>query len=137
MFQRFANDWLDQINAPMGPSRRGRNKLRTYCQFKNSYSVENYCAIILPPTCSHRSAFSKFRCGVAPIRIETGRFKGLPEERRLCPFCNVIEDESHVLLDCHLCNDLRTVLYETAISFLPDFAKYDGPDKLRVIFSRF
>jgi len=94
MFQRFANDWLDQINAPIGPSRRGRNKLRTYCQFKHSYSVENYCSIVLPP--SHRSAFSKFRCGVAPIRIETGRFEGLPEERRLCPFCNVIEDESHV-----------------------------------------
>jgi len=41
MFQRFANDWLDQVNAPIGPSRRGRNKLRTYRQFKHSYSVED------------------------------------------------------------------------------------------------
>ena len=131
MFQRFVNDLLDQINVPIGPSRRGRNKLRTFCQFKNSYLVENYCAIILPPC--HRSAFSKFRCGVAPIRIETGRFEGLPEERRLCPFCNVIEGESHVLLDCHLYNDLRTVLYETAISCLPDFANYDRTDKLDFI----
>jgi len=88
MFQRFANDWLDQINAPVGPSRRGRNKLRTYCQFKNSYSVENYCAIILLP--SHRSALSKVRCGVEPIRIETGRFEGLPEERRFVHFAMLL-----------------------------------------------
>ena len=77
------------------------------------------------------------RCGVAPIRIEIGIFEGLPEEGRLCPFCNVIEDESHVLLDYHLYNDLWTALYETAIFFLPDFANYDRTDKLRVILSDF
>jgi len=67
---------------------------------------------------------------VAPIRIETGRFEVLREERRLYPFCNVIEDESHFPLDCHLYNDLRTDLYETAIFFLPDFANYDRTENL-------
>ena len=26
----------------------------------------------------HRSAFAKFRCGVAPLRIETGRYENKP-----------------------------------------------------------
>ena len=46
----------------MGPSGRGRNKLRLYKTFKQNYIAEN------------------FRCGVAPIRIETGRYEGLLEE---------------------------------------------------------
>ena len=47
-----------------------------------------------------RNIASKFRCSVAPIRSETGRFEGLPVERRLYPFCHVVEDKSHVLLKC-------------------------------------
>ncbi len=34
------------------------------------------------------SAFAKFRCEVAPIRLETGRYENLPEEQRLCPMCD-------------------------------------------------
>ena len=44
------------------------------CVYTN-YSVENCCKMILPGR--HRAAFSKFRCGVAPIRIETGLYEGL------------------------------------------------------------
>ena len=33
------------------------------------------CQMIMPQ--SHRSAFAKFRSGVAPLRIETGRCEGL------------------------------------------------------------
>ena len=46
-----------------------------YKLFKTQFAVEKYCKIILPPR--HRAAFSKFRCGVAPLRIETGRYEGL------------------------------------------------------------
>ena len=60
------------------------------------FCVEKYCLLIMPP--KHRSALSKFRCGVAPIRIETGRYENLTENERVCPFCNCIEDEVHVLL---------------------------------------
>jgi len=50
---------------------------------------------------SHRSAFAKYRCGIAPIRLETGRYAGLQESQRLCPFgCGVVESELHVLLKC-------------------------------------
>ncbi len=45
-----------------------------------------------------------FRCGVAPIRLETGQYENLPEEQRLCPMCDsqAIESEIHVLIKCNL-----------------------------------
>ena len=44
----------------------------------------------------------KHRCGILPLRIETGRFVGEAPDQRLCRFCqlNSIEDETHFLLDC-------------------------------------
>ena len=63
--------------------RNGNNKLRTYC--KNIFQTEFYVKNIMIR--SHRSALAKFRSGVAPIRIETGRYQKLPvNELRLCPF---------------------------------------------------
>jgi hypothetical protein len=47
----------------------GQNKLRTYELFKSEYGVENDCKVLVP--FNDRSAFAKFRCGVAPIRLET------------------------------------------------------------------
>ena len=47
----------------------------------------------------NRSAYAKFRCGVAPIKIETCRYglNRLPIEQRVCEEWQVVEDECHVL----------------------------------------
>ena len=42
------------------------------------------------------ASLSKFRCGVAPIRLETGRFEGLLVERKLCQFFHVDNDMANV-----------------------------------------
>ena len=56
----------------------------------------------------HLSALARFRCRIAAIRIETGRYEGLPENERICPVCeNVVEDEYHVLCQCPSYTDLR------------------------------
>ena len=73
-----------------------------YCTSKQVFCVEKYCLIIMPP--KHRTALSKFRCGIAR-RIETGRYENLKENERVCPFCDCIEDEVHVLLYCNLYAD--------------------------------
>ena len=55
------------------------------------------------------------RTGVAPLRIETGRYKGLSEVKRTCTFCeDYIEDEIRVIFDCNLYNDIRTKLFQYA-----------------------
>ncbi len=45
---------------------------------------------------------SKFGCGVAPIRIETGTYENLAEEQRLCVLCNKgeVESEQHTMMRC-------------------------------------
>ena len=67
--------WLNAIDKEQAVNGIGRNKLRTYRLIKRTYKTEQYCLPRLPP--KHRSAFAKFRCWLAPIRIETGRYEGL------------------------------------------------------------
>lgn len=74
--------WFEQVNKM--ESRRpgqGRNKLRTYCLFKSTFNTENYVKCILNR--AQRSSFAKFRCGVAPLAIETGRYTNTPLHERL------------------------------------------------------
>ena len=69
----FKTRWFNSIHSATEPSGRGRNKLRTYCMFKTVFETEPYCKLIMP--LRHRATFAKFRCGVAPLRIETGRYE--------------------------------------------------------------
>lgn len=92
----FKTSWHESVHSPIGPSGRGSNKLRTYALFKTDFEANIYCRKPLPHR--QRAAFAKFRCGVAPLRIETGRFENKPLQERKCPFCDIVETESHVLL---------------------------------------
>ena len=61
-------------------------KLRTYNSFKTSFGRENYVAMDM---CKYlRSILAQFRCGILPLRIETGRYHGEPVEDRLCKLCS-------------------------------------------------
>ena len=60
------------------------NKLSTYRTFKNEFAIELYLRIIVNKI--YRSAHAKFKCGVAPLKIETGRYgvNRVPAEEWLC-----------------------------------------------------
>ena len=91
--------WLQNI--------QNTSKLRTYCLFKTQYTAEKYVELDLPKNV--RSVMAMFRCGILPLRIETGRYKCEPFEDRICVLCdqNEIETEKHFLLHCPLYNRLR------------------------------
>ncbi len=58
------------------------------------FSVEDYLRNIM---WKYMSAFAKFRCWVAPICIETGRYEGMDEKGRICLLCDhKIDSEYHV-----------------------------------------
>ena len=98
--------WLNDLTGPDARQGNGWNTLRTYKLFKTTYAEENYVKIIIQR--NHRSAFAKFRMGVAPLRIETGRYERLEEEQRVCFNCgDTIESEEHVLLECPLYQQIR------------------------------
>ena len=73
MFNTHTNQWKNDIERVSSKNSLGRNKLRTYRLIKTDYNVEHYCKMLMSFT--HRSALAKFRCGVAPIRLETGRYE--------------------------------------------------------------
>ena len=85
-------------------------KLRTYKLFKTNLHPEKYCTSYTSR--AKRSVFAQFRCGVLPLNIEVGRFRGLAETDRLCIFCNnnSIESEVHFLLECPFYSTIRTSL---------------------------
>ena len=54
-----------------------------------------------------RITLTRWRLSCIPLLIESGRYKGMERENRLCPFCNVVEDEEHAVYICKAYNNLR------------------------------
>ncbi len=128
--------WFELINQEQSSTQRhGRNKLRTYCLFKSSYITESYVECILSR--SHRSSFAKFRCGVAPLAIEIGRYTNTPLNERICRQSNSgsVESESHVLINCTLYYDIRVSLFTSLSSQINNFNVLSDNDKLCHILS--
>ena len=127
--QKFLDTWSEDVNRESARYGSGRNKLRTYRLFKSDYEAENYLNCVMPH--KHRSAFAKFRCGVAPIRLETGRYERLPVEQRTCFHCEgLIENEEHILLNCPLYHDLRANMFLLLVEEFPDIERSTDRDKL-------
>jgi hypothetical protein len=126
----FVNIWKEEINRKNSARGVGGNKLRTYRLLKTDFGTAHY---VTDPhlTKAQRSALARFRCGVAPIRLETGRFEGLPVEMRLCPLCGLeTETETHVIIKCNIYDDLRTHLFDAASGVFTDFNNLSDVDKV-------
>jgi len=131
----FVNQWKMEVNRDGSTRGVGGNKLRTYKMLKREFGTTSYLQDH-HITRMQRSALAKFRCGVAPLRLETGRFEGLPVEERLCPVCNSeTETELHAVIKCHAYDDLRTVVFNAAINLCDGFMALSDCDKLVFILS--
>jgi hypothetical protein len=87
------------------------SKLRNYVTFKTEFEQKHYIKLNLEK--NEWSYLAQFRCGILPIRIETGRYIGERPEDRLCRFCGdqEIENESHFLLDYTFYREIRTFIF--------------------------
>ncbi len=63
----YTYKWYQKVNSKTGVNGTGRNKLRTYKNFKKEPSVEHY--VKAPLSRGETSAMAKFRVGVAPIKL--------------------------------------------------------------------
>jgi len=134
VFNDFKEEWTAGINRVDSKRGNGGNKLRTYRTFKTTIAPENYVLHPLPR--SHRSALAKFRCGVAPLKLETGRYANLPISERVCFNCiNQVEDESHVLLHCPLYTVIVCNLLSLCEVVCPEFTNFNDADKMSFIMS--
>jgi hypothetical protein len=109
------------------------SKLRSYCLFKDSYGCEPYLYKVVDR--HHRSILAQFRCGILPLKVETGRYQNIPAELRLCVLCeeNVVENEFHFMLQCSKYDNLRNDLYRHALAYFPEFNNVNDNEKIKLL----
>lgn len=78
---------------------------------------------------------AQFRCGILPLKIETGRYYNIPADLRLCEICseNCIEDEIHFLFFCKTYKDIRDRLFLNVNSLIPNFLSLGTEGKLNIL----
>ena len=110
-------------------------KLRTYVNFKLTFSIEPYVFKILSRR--RRSLMAKLRMGILPLAIETGRWRSLPIEERVCTLCNAqeVEDEKHFMFVCSFHEYHRTEFFRIAENVYPGFLGKDLVNKWKIIMS--
>ena len=61
-----------------------------------------------------RKLFTRLRSGAHKLYIETGRWKKIPRDERICRFCDSgkIEDEDHVLWICDNFQRERQLMFD-------------------------
>ena len=111
---------------------RSKPKLLTYMLLKGDMNTEpyaNYCY-----NRQTRSLLAQFRLGILPLHIETGRFKRLPVEERVCKNCESADVENeHFLCSCTLYAGIRQALYEKVSENMPHFINLVDAEKFKVM----
>ena len=69
----------------------------------------NYCSAIYEFNMKEdlRIIITRWRLSCFDLLIERGRYTGIPREDRLCSFCDVLEDECHVIFSCYAYKTIR------------------------------
>lgn len=119
--EKWADTWRENLST--------KPKLRTYKLFKNEYHTEDFVKYCYSRP--KRSLLAQLRSGVLPLHIETGRFRNLKPEERLCSLCNSneIEDEVHFVCKCTALTDLREELYGQVENRIENFTDLNDNDK--------
>ena len=96
---QYLQNWWSIVNTSP--------KLELYKHIKSQYEHESYLDILCVR--KFRRCFAQLRSGTLPIEIDSGRYRGITKEQRLCPMCNTgeIENELHCLLKCPVLQDIR------------------------------
>ena len=130
----FTDNWKNELSRERARRGNGQNKLRTYRTYKSSFETETYVKVLMP--FAWRSSIAKFRTGVAPLRLETGRYEGLAVNQRTCFNCNEsVESEQHVLLNCPLYEDLQQTMFNQAFNINSGFYSLSDEEKLIFLFT--
>ena len=94
------------------------SKLRTYNTFKKEVRREPYLTCV--KNVKDRISMTKLRLSNHELMIEKGRHSNLHKSERKCPFCPLVEDETHFLMVCHIYATLRNDLIEAVEEKLKD-----------------
>ena len=124
--QKHIQNWKSQVLS--------KPKLRFYNIFKNIPVTESYVSMNLSSI--EQSYLAQLRLGILPMEIETGRYKSVTIDNRICKLfnLNLVEDEKHILFTCTLYNDIRINWKNKLTWYIPEFETLSEKEKLNVIF---
>ena len=82
-----------------------------------------------------RQLFTKFRVSDHSLEIESGRYKNITREERICKNCNLNEigDEYYFFLKCTANHSLRNNLFNKIILNKPDFIEEIPLNKIKFL----
>ena len=105
-------------------------KLVTYLFLKPKFGLEKY--LLLVKNHEYRKSICKFRVSSHRLLIETGRYRHISRNERICNNCteNKIEDELHFLISCSKYNNEREKLFRLISSKTKNFN--DLPDNYKL-----
>jgi hypothetical protein len=101
MKEKEDREWLCKVQRVEALNGVGLNKLRTYSMFKQELVFEPYLEAVKDER--KRVLLTKFRVGIAPLRIETGRYERPRTDAsvRVCMCCgSAVENEMHFMMEC-------------------------------------
>ena len=86
------------------------NSTESMKQRYHSLTGNEYCPSIYESFMreDYRILITRWRLSCFDLKIETDRYRGIPRDERLCPICNVLEDEEHVIFNCRAYENIRT-----------------------------
>ena len=92
--------------------RRRTARIRDSCSSMTKYYVDmqfniHSCIYNSFINDTDRGIITRWRLSNHDLKIETGRYSGLPREERVCELCLILEDEFHVVFECPLYEEVR------------------------------
>ena len=119
--EKYANVWYSDLQA--------QDKLRTYKKIKTNFSKELYLKEF--SDFNKVSPIAQFRVSAHTLNIERQRYvyPKIPADKRLCPLCNVPEDELHFLCSCKRYTTERAKLYQSVRVILPQLNDLTDEEK--------
>ena len=126
--QDYIQSWKTSIN-----NHEDNPGCRTYSKFKIQFQMEPYLTLI--DNYALRNSLARFRTSSHRLKVETSRhtkYKTLEELElsKKCLNCNIIEDETHFLLECPRYSKLRHNLFKAPFVDNTVFSNLDNDDKL-------
>ena len=100
----FLEEWAQNLNQ------HSDGKLCSYILFKSNFGCEKYLSVI--QNFELRKYLTRLRLSAHSLRIEKGRYQGIPRHSRTCLRCSsgAVEDEIHFLLNCCSLDNNRSKL---------------------------